>query len=78
MLNIPASVWGYAQKGKPNGEPDVRTYIPVQGDTGWAIFIAGQLRCHVTFRCPFCAAENQAAEPEISDIDGKLVVIGYR
>ena len=55
MLNVPASVWGYWRRGKPYGESDVHTYIPAQGDTGWAIFMAGQLRCRITFgMCILC------------------------
>lgn len=49
MLNIPASVWSHSGRNKPSGKPDVHTYVPVQRDTGWAIFIAGQLPCRVPF-----------------------------
>lgn len=78
MLNVPASVWGCSRRGKPSGEPDVHTYIPAQEDTGWAIFIAGQLRCRITFGCPFCVAEKAATEPEIQIADQEAVIVGYR
>ena len=78
MLNIPASIWGLAPNGKPTGDPHVHTYVPVQGDSAWAIFIVGEYDCRITFGCAFCAAAGAALDPNSDNENNKVVLIGYR
>ena len=78
MLNVPASIWGLAPNGKPSGDPRVHTYVPVQGDSAWAIYILGEYDCRITFGCVFCAAAGAAQDPNSDNEDKKVVLIGYR
>ena len=76
MLNVPASIWIMASSAKPSGEPDVHTYIPVQGDTAWAIFLVGQYHCRLALGCAFCAAESAELSSDV-DPGAKIIIIGY-
>lgn len=78
MLNVPASVWGHSGS-KPSGEPYVRTYLPVQGDSAWAIFLAGEGNCRIAFGCALCAVKGSVMEAEYfgNDPGSVDVVIGY-
>ncbi len=77
MLNLPASVWALAKDAKPPRDPDVHIYIPVQSNSTWALFIAGESQCRISFGCAFCAAEcKSGAMLEAPGV--RAIVIGFR
>lgn len=77
MFNVPASVWALSKMGKPTADPDMYTYVPVLGDSAWALFIAGETICRFSVGCAWCAAET-GSDPELDDLQQKAVVIGFR
>ena len=70
VINVKASQWAKDDGVKPAGEA-VRTYVPVQGDNCWAIFILGQ-SCYsngrLALRCANCTVERAGS---------RCVVVGY-
>ncbi len=77
MLNVPAAVWALAKDTKPTGDHDVHTYIPVQSNSAWALFIAGESQCRISFGCAFCAAEcKSGAKLEAPQV--RAIVIGFK
>ena len=76
MFNVPASVWGESEFNKPTADPDMYTYIPVLGDSAWALFIAGETACRFSMGCAWCATETSRGieEPKHE----KVVIIGYK
>lgn len=77
MLNIPPSVWALTEEVKPSGDPDVHTYIPVKLNSAWALFIAGETECRITFGCAGCATESTRTSYLLQRGE-KMIVIGYR
>ncbi|KAL8690946.1 MAG: hypothetical protein Q9218_003722 [Villophora microphyllina] len=76
MFNVPPSVWAASSLEKPTADPDVYTYIPVLGDSAWALFIAGETPCRFSMGCAWCAAET-GKEVDLGDRE-KVLVIGFR
>jgi len=77
MLNIPASIWALAKNAKPTGDPDVHTYIPVQSNSAWVLFIAGEHKCRIAFGCALCAAESSPV-PTLWNSGEMTIEIGYK
>ncbi|KAL8836926.1 MAG: hypothetical protein Q9170_002726 [Blastenia crenularia] len=78
MFNVPASVWAQSRSGKPTADPDVHTYIPIVGDSAWALFIAGETAGRFSMGCAMCATEVGGLDQELEDVNQKAVVIGFR
>lgn len=70
VINVKASQWAQNRRTKPVGER-VHTYVPVQHDDCWAIFLLGQ-SCYfngrLALRCADCTVERAGSSS---------VVVGY-
>ena len=70
VINAKASIWAQDYRSKPTG-PSSHTFVPVQGDDCWAIFLVGQsnqFNGRIALRCPECTIEQAGSHS---------VIVGY-
>lgn len=70
VIYVKASMWAADRRSKPVGE-NSHTFVPVQGDDCWAIFLVGQstyFNGRIALRCPECTIERAGSHS---------VVVGY-